>query len=333
MPSLIVTVDCYLDRRHSLGWYEAAGGVLDQKSEGEAMRYFSHVLTSGIFVPLGLLAGGMNSTFAADLGAPPPLIETPAAPGWTYRVTPYGWLTALEGTQTVRGRSVKVDASFIDIVEKSDTLVALMGNVEARNGLFALYSDVVWSKIGVERGKVRTRTPAPGVTGTLGTSLNLDIEMAIVEVGAAYEVARSGSLAFDILGGARYWYQEADLSFDITGVVDIGDLQIGGGRAFARSGSVEWLDPVIGARVRYTVAPGHELFLRGDIGGFGVGSDFSWQAVGGYSFEFGTYQGITFAGVIGYRALSVDYAEGEGRRRYEFDMLQHGPILGISARF
>ncbi|MEE1656196.1 hypothetical protein VB618_08305 [Microvirga sp. CF3062] len=79
-------------------------------------------------------------------------------PGWTYRVTSYGWLTSLDGTQTVRGRSVEVDASFIDIVEKSDTLVALMGNVEARNGLFALYGDLVWSKVGVEGGNVRTRT-------------------------------------------------------------------------------------------------------------------------------------------------------------------------------
>jgi hypothetical protein len=101
----------------------------------------------------------------------------------------------------------------------------------------------------------------------------------------------------------------------------------------ARSGSVDWLDPVIGARIRYAVAPGHELFLRGDIGGFGVGSDFSWQAIGGYGFDFGIYNGITFSGVIGYRALSVDYAEGEGRRRYEFDMLQHGPILGVSMRW
>jgi phosphoserine phosphatase len=133
-------------------------------------------------------------------------LEAPAVPGWTYHVTPYGWLTALTGTQTVRGRSVKVDASFIDIVEKSDSLVALMGNIEARNGPFALYGDQVWSKVGVEGGNVRTRTLAPGVTGTLGTSLNLDIEMAIIEVGAAYEVVRSGSLAFDILAGARYWH-------------------------------------------------------------------------------------------------------------------------------
>jgi hypothetical protein len=90
---------------------------------------------------------------------------------------------------------------------------------------------------------------------------------------------------------------------------------------------------VIGARLRYTVAPGHELFLRGDTGGFGVGSDFSWQAVGGYIFDVGTWHGVTFSGIIGYRALSVDYTQGEGRRRYEFDIVQHGPVLGLSIRF
>ncbi|QRM31571.1 hypothetical protein [Microvirga sp. VF16] len=299
------------------------------------MRYLPQWLSCSIMVPVGLLIGGASNAFAADLGtpAPPPVIEAPPVPGWTFRFVPYGWLTALDGTQTVRGRSVKVDASFIDIVEHSDTLVALMGDFEARNGPLALFTDLVWSKIGFEGGDLRTRALAPGITGTFGASLKLDIEMAIAEVGAAYEVARSGPVAFDILGGARYWYQEADLSFAIAGTVDIGDLQVAGARAFARSGSVDWLDPMIGARVRYTVAPGHELLLRGDIGGFGVGSDFSWQAIGAYGFEFGTYQGITFSGVIGYRALYVDYVQGEGRRRYEFDMLQHGPILGLSMRW
>lgn len=281
---------------------------------------------------LCVLTGARGAAHAADLApAPPPVIEM--SPAWSFRVVPYGWLISMNGTQTVRGRSVKVDASFIDIVKDSDTLLALMGTFEARRGPITLYTDLVWTKIGFDGGDIRSRAVAPGVTGTLGTSLSLDITMAIVEVGAAYEVAHSGPLAFDILGGVRYWYQEADLSFIVTAAVDAADLQIAGARAFARSGSVDWFDPVIGARVRYAVAPGHELFLRGDIGGFGAGSDFSWQAIGGYAFELGTYQGITFSGVVGYRALSVDYAQGEGRQHYEFDMLQHGPVFGISARF
>jgi hypothetical protein len=239
----------------------------------------------------------------------------------------------MNGTQTVRGRSAKVDATFIDIVEKSDTLAALMGTFEARNGPFTLYSDLVWSKVGVEGSNIRSRSLTPGVTTTVGTSLKFEFQMAIVEVGASYEVARAGPLAFDVLAGARYWYQEADLSFDLARTIDVGDLERVGARGFARSGSVDWLDPVIGARMRYAVAPGHELFLRGDVGGFGVGSKFSWQAIGGYGVDFGAWNGIAFSGVLGYRALYIDYAQGSGRTRYEFDMLQHGPVLGISMRW
>jgi hypothetical protein len=281
---------------------------------------------------IGCLGG---PALAADLPPPaPPAVAPIAAPApWTFTFVPYGWLTSMEGTQTVRGRSAKVDASFIDIVEKSDTLVALMGTFEARNGPLAIHSDLVWTKVGFSGGEVRSRSPVPGVTATLGAALDLDIQMAIVEVGASYEVARAGPFAFDVLGGARYWYQEADISFDIAGALDIGDLELAGSRAFARSGSVDWLDPVIGARIRYAVAPGHSLFLRGDVGGFGVGSEFSWQAIGGYSFDFAAWQGTTFSGIIGYRALYVDYAQGAGRTRYEFDMLQHGPVLGLAIRF
>jgi hypothetical protein len=37
--------------------------------------------------------------------------------------------------------------------------------------------------------------------------------------------------------------------------------------------------------------------------------------------------------VLGYRALYVDYSRGEGTMRYGFDLLQHGPVVGMSARF
>ena len=286
-----------------------------------------------------LLVGAAGPGLAADVARPPavPAVEMVSPPGWTYQFTPYGWFTGLRGTQTVRGRSAKVNASFIDIFDdtagQGGTLVGLMGDFEARSGPFSFYGDLVWSKLGAERNHVSTRATEPGIVGTVGRSISLDIEMAIVEGGATYEAARIGPLAFDVLGGFRYWHQQADLTFERTQTFDIADLEVTGTRAIAASGSYEWLDPVIGARLRYAVAPGHNLFLRGDIGGFGAGSSFSWQAVGGYSFDFATYNGVIFSGVVGYRALYVDYSQGEGRQRYEFDMLQHGPLLGVTARF
>src|SRR5215211_7081332 len=126
-----------------------------QDFQGASMHRLSYGLLRGLRIPLCLLAG---TALAADLGPPPraPVVEAPIAPiGWAYRLTPYGWLTSMKGTQTVRGRSAKIDASFIDIVEKSDSLLALMGDFEARNGRFSIYGDLVWSKIGVEGGNVR----------------------------------------------------------------------------------------------------------------------------------------------------------------------------------
>jgi hypothetical protein len=272
---------------------------------------------------------------AADLPARPPVFAAPApaVSEWSFRFTPYGWAPSMNGTQTIRGRSAKVDASFIDVLEKSDSLIGLMGDVEIRNGPIGLLGDFVWSKVGLSGDTVRTRSVAPGINASIGASAGLDVQMVIAEVGVAYEIARYGSLAFDVIGGGRFWWQKADLSLDLTGTLDIGDLQVVGGRAISRSGSVDWADPLVGGRIRYELAPGHQLSLRGDVGGFGVGSDFSWQAIAAYGWDFARYNNITFSGVLGYRALYVDYAQGQGRSRYEFDMLQHGPVVGISARF
>jgi len=108
---------------------------------------------------------------------------------------------------------------------------------------------------------------------------------------------------------------------------------IWGMRAIARSGVVEWIDPFLGARLHYVPAPGEEVIVRGDVGGFGAGSKFTWQAIATYNWYLGTHAAIVFDGYLGYKALSVDYQEGSGTGRYEFDVIQQGPVMGITGRF
>jgi hypothetical protein len=55
--------------------------------------------------------------------------------------------------------------------------------------------------------------------------------------------------------------------------------------------------------------------VRGDIGGFGVGSEFSWNLLGAYGWQIAARNGVTYAGIVGYRLLSVDYQKGSGGRR------------------
>ena len=104
-------------------------------------------------------------------------------------------------------------------------------------------------------------------------------------------------------------------------------------RAIAREGSVDWVDPLVGMRVRHQLAPGQELVLRGDVGGFDVGSQFSWNVLAAYSFQIGVHYGVTYSGLLGYRALSVDYEKGSGANKYLYDVIQHGPLLGLTVSF
>lgn len=274
-----------------------------------------------------ILCSGMTPVFGADLGpykTEPALAEPaplPAASGWTYRFTPYGWLISVDGTQTLRGRSVDIDASFFDVVENSDSLIALMGAFEARRGPLAVYGDLVWMDVGFDGSATTPRG--------IGVSANLDFTMTIIESGASYEVARwgpGGDTALDLYAGARYWRQSADLTLDLDAAPG---LQL----ERSRSGAVEWVDPLVGIRLRHDLAPGQALFVRGDVGGFGVSSDFSWQALAAYSWDFATRDDVTYSGLVGYRAISVDYSKGSGDRRFEFDAILHGPAVGLSMRF
>jgi hypothetical protein len=286
---------------------------------------------------------------AADLQ---PIPESPPPPpqlisGWTFRVIPYAWLSGLYGNSTVKGRTVRVNLPFdklLDItVGKGNLPVALMGDVEARNGPFGVYTDLVWTKVDGSGSGVHVRRFAPEITGAIGTSHDATIRMGIAEAGATYEVARftmphgdstGFPIAIDLIAGARYWYQQADVNFNLTAGLNIADLIVGSrGFAIAKSGTVDWVDPLVGARARFEIAPGQNIFVRGDVGGFDAGSRISWQAIGGYSFDFAEKNGITYSGIVGFRALYVDYTQGAAQNRYAYKMLQIGPAIGVGFKF
>jgi hypothetical protein len=280
-----------------------------------------------------------HTALGADLGAGAPAPIPLAPTQWKVSVTPYGWLPFLTGDVTVKGRAAQIDVTPIEVVENLDA-IPWMSYIEARRGPLAFYNDIFYAKLGVDVSRARSLSGL-----TLDTTLGADFTQAVIEVGGAYEVTKwcsSGSAknpdafsrcsAIDLLAGARYWHQDLSINLALTGL-DTTGLVLAGGRAIARSGSVDWIDPLVGVRLRHQLAPGQELVLRGDIGGFGVGSEFSWNLLGAYSWQIAAPNGVTYAGIVGYRLLSVDYQQGSGVNRYEYDVLQHGPLLGLTVGF
>jgi hypothetical protein len=136
-----------------------------------------------------------------------------------------------------------------------------------------------------------------------------------------------------MLAGGRYWHQRLDVDLALAGTLSFDGLVVSGNTALASSGAVQWIDPIIGARLRHSPAVGEELSVRGDVGGFGAGSKFTWQVLAAYNWRLCQQGWLTLDGYLGYRALSVDYEDGEGVNRYEYDVVQQGPVIGVTGRF
>jgi hypothetical protein len=296
---------------------------------------------------LSLLATLFGVSAAASAGLEPSYASSAPQPtGWEFSFTPYGWATSINGDVTARGHTAKVNEGFIDIIEKSDSMLAWMSYFEARNGRFALFTDLVWADLSFPGRFDITRSPLRGfdrATLNVQGRAQLDYEQTIIQSGIAYEIARwqgaqGGFTALDLMGSARYWNEEVDLSLRLTGTltVDLPELglQLKRSRniAVARSGELEWVDPVVGARIRHQMASGSDLVLLADFGGFGAGSEFSWQLVGTYGFDINCF-GSPLRTVVGYRALAVDYSDNGRHGTNAIDVIQHGPVVGVKFKW
>ena len=293
-------------------------------------------------IALVIAVGLSHAATAADVAMPvkAPIAPPPAIQGWTYSLTPYVWATSLSGSTTVKGRTTDIDASFIDILDHTQFpkgLFQLAAFGEARYGRFGLLTDIAYMKLGL--GASITRSRGIDELGlSVGASAGLTVEMVIAEVAAAYEIARwaaspGSNTALDLYAGGRVWWQHADADLAVSGTGNILGLTRTGNGTFSASADVSWVDPVVGARLRHQLAPGWNLAVSGDVGGFGAGSKFSWQALATLDWEFCRSNTVTWSGMVGYKALSVDYSQGSGLTHYEYDMTMYGPIFGVTARF
>jgi opacity protein-like surface antigen len=275
-----------------------------------------------------LLALGADTCAAANLPAEQPQVSEPApAPsGWSFTFTPYLWLPWLSGNTTIKGHDFNVQADPPDFF--GYLKFGVMGNVEARKGPFSIEIDGLYANLGDSPSILRSTDAGP-----VAAKLSSSASATTIELTGGYEVMRweegglkdgGGSFtALELLAGARYWQQSLDVSLDLTP---------GGGRVpFTRSGTVDWTDPFVGARLRHQLAPGEEVDVRGDVGGFGAGSILSWQALATYNRHLLDFGRTKLDAYLGFRALSVDYTQGSGSSKYTSDVVQYGPVIGFTA--
>lgn len=223
---------------------------------------------------------------------------------WEFNLAPfYLWAFTMDGDLTSGPVTAPVKVPFSDLVDNLEAafIVHFEGMHKNRWGFL----------IDVDYLDVSNDIIAP--IGP-GLPVNVDFNATIGELSGLYRINHDRH-NFDLIAGIRY----TNLENKVTATAG----------PILMDGSKDWIDPLIGVRWLWDFADKWKLVARGDIGGFGVGSDFAWQGV--MMVDWQPFKYVSFLG--GYRALYQDYEEGSGPNLFRYDATIHGPLLGVNFRW
>ena len=223
---------------------------------------------------------------------------------WQFAIAPYLWAAGMDGTMAIGEMEQEIDYPFSDVI--SDLDFALMGHFDMRNERWVISSDLVYVDLGRSQN-VDPIEPGDPTTFTAG------MDMVLLELVGGYRV----SPVFTLLAGGRWVDMTAELG------------ATGGLEDHHAEASKDWIDPLIGVHAFVPLSENWWLGLRGDVGGFGVGSELTWQAYADLGWQVSDLVAI----ILGYHVLDIDYEGGAGPLTANLDLMISGPQLGVAFRF
>jgi hypothetical protein len=247
-------------------------------------------------------AAPATDSAASDYPAPAP---SAASSGWEVSATPYLWVPGLKGDAGVSNQlpTVGLDLSSGDTLDMLH--FGVMGRADARHDRFVAAADVFYVDLRADKSlSVHDREFGQAALKT---------RLFFTTVAAGYRLVDDGPASVDLVGGVRVVNLDLDLAVS------------GPRRSLQRSTSQTWIDPVVGARAHGRLGGRWSYSAYGDIGGFGVGSEFTWQASGTVDYRAGARWTLS----AGWRHLDIDYAEAG----FLYDAALDGPILNAAYRF
>jgi len=219
---------------------------------------------------------------------------------WKFLIEPYVMFPNMTGETGVRDLpSVDVDANVSDIFSRLQ--FGAMLYLEAKTDKWAITSDLLFMNL------KQDITPNIIINSGEATAEQLGYELA-----GLYRI-----LPFLEAGvGMRLNSVNAEVNI-------LRNTLNGGTQPLGASISNTWIDPIIITRLTHEIDNKWLFTVRGDLGGFGMGSDFTWQAQGYVGYRFSKL----FQTSVGYRAIGVDYDNGSGVERFRYDMITFGPNI------
>ncbi len=229
----------------------------------------------------------------------------------------WAWLTGYYGDVGVDGDVSKVDSSFRDILDDTDSVFAFSGRIEVGFGKFGAYFDGLYTEAKIDDAK--------GPDGM--ANVDVKLEQAIMDFGLMYRLGEWQSQ-----GGAAQNPNDMTLDLYAGGRYNGVELTLSPGNEPDISGKQDWVDPIVGLKLIAPLSKSWHAELNGDIGGFGVASDFAWSATAVLGYDFTIFDAPS-SFLFGVRAYGWDYTDGSGDDEFTWDIVQAGLLLGLSMRF
>jgi hypothetical protein len=281
---------------------------------------------------------------AAESDATGGTAEPTLLDGWQFDVEPYLWIPALKGTVSADGRTVGLDVGFdeiFDLIGDGFSLLAGMAHLEGRHGPVAVFLDFAGIKLDTDGSAQLEKIESPDYPGLsttrVKTKVHLKQDQIFLEFGAAYRLLelamphRARPFTLEALAGGRYMYYWTSVSAEAsTKIVGLPQGSQAVRQAASGHQTLNWVDPFIGSRFTVPLTDDIEFWFRGDIGGFGAGSDLAWSLVSSlmYDLPWHPCDAQTWFS-IGYKVLAYDYDTGNAK----IDVQYRGPAVGLGAAF
>jgi hypothetical protein len=224
---------------------------------------------------------------------------------WQHTVVVYGIGASIDGKAGVGNVTADVDVGFDDILDNIE--FGAMASWRGERGRFAVVADLIYMALEQKKS---------GLGPFGGTRAKVEADQLIMELDGSWAVTDR----LDAYGGLRYW--ELDNELDVVGGGPLGET-------LSANKTEDWVDPIVGLRYAWPLNDRWEFIVRGDLGGFGIGSDFTWHASAFANWKVSEHGSV----LLGYRHLDVDYDDGSGSSRFRWDVAEGGPAAGFAWRF
>lgn len=235
--------------------------------------------------------------------------QADARKAWNFKVEPYLMAPYMKGTVAVGILpSADIDVNANDVFERLKGALMLYG--EANNGQWAITADFVYMNL------EETFEPDGQIN-----SGEFNFDQMVFGMEGLYRILPW--LEFGL--GGRFVSMGGDMTISRTELRPNGETNVQQAEMDAN-----WFDPTVVLRMQIPNSGKWIGELKADLGGFGIGSQETYQvqAYGGYRFS------KLFQATAGYRVLSIDYqSEAGGSERFNYDVKTTGPVLRLGFNF